>query len=130
MFTISRQTEYALFLINALRGKENPVSLSEISRHSGLSHKFLAKTAVELKIAKILGSKEGIGGGYWLKVDLNKLSLGKVISLFEHKRIVSCFSSKKRLSCARRCRLKRFWKNLEKEFSKQLGEINLAQMFS
>jgi len=130
MFTISRQTEYALFLINALRDKESPVSLSEISRYSGLSHKFLAKTAVELKTAKILGSKEGVGGGYWLKANLNKLSLGKVISLFEHKRIVSCFSGKKRLSCAKCCRLKQFWKNLEREFSKQLDEINLAQMLS
>ena len=132
MFVVSRQTEYALFLINFLKDKDGPVSLSEIARACGLSLRFLAKAAARLKSAKILASKEGAGGGYWLKVNPEKISLWQVISLFEkEKRIVSCFSNKKeKATCMRRCHLKKFWHSFEKELIKKLKQIQVKQILN
>ena len=126
MITVNRQTEYALFLINHLKGKNTPVSLKEICRYSGLSGRFMAKAASGLKGAKILGSKEGAGGGYWLLVDPKKTSLWKIFEIFEsNRRIVSCFDG---TDCMRRCRLKGFWKRLEGDFVKQVKKVTLSEI--
>jgi len=127
MFVVSRETEYAIFLINFLKDKNEPISLSHISRHSGLSRQFLAKVAGRLKSAKILASKEGARGGYWLRASPDKISLWRIFDLCEgDKRIVSCF--KKHSDCVRRCHLRRFWRRLEKDIQRQLKAINLAQI--
>jgi Rrf2 family transcriptional regulator, cysteine metabolism repressor len=126
MITINRQTEYALFLINYLKNGKNPVSLKEVCRHSGLSDRFMAKVAVSLKKEKILGSREGAGGGYWLTADPKKTSLWKIFEIFErNRRIVSCLSGQE---CIRRCRLKSFWKKMEADFSGRIKKINLSEI--
>ncbi len=126
MITVNRQTEYALFLINHLKGEDTPVSLEKICRHSGLSGRFMAKVASGLKKAKMLGSREGAGGGYWLLVDTKKTSLWKIFEIFENnKRIVSCLDGN---DCMRRCRLKGFWKKMESDFIKQIKKVTLSEI--
>jgi Rrf2 family protein len=126
MITVNRQTEYALFLINHLKNEKEPVSLKEICRHSGLSSRFMAKVAVSLKNEKILGSREGAGGGYWLIANPKKTSLWKIFEIFERdRRIVSCLSGN---DCVHRCRLKGFWKKLESDFTKQIKKVSLSEV--
>lgn len=128
MITINRQTEYALFLINHLKDEKEPVSLKEVCRHSGLSARFMAKVAARLKKEKLLGSREGAGGGYWLLANPKKTSLWKIFEVFEKdKRIVSCLNGS---SCVRRCKLKGFWKKLEGDFIKQIKKVNLSEIIN
>ncbi|MCD6226104.1 Rrf2 family transcriptional regulator [bacterium] len=129
MFTLSRQTEYALFLINFLKKKSVPVSLGTISNQFGFSRQFLGRVAGKLKEAGILASKEGKRGGFWLRKDPEKISLGEIISLFEgEKRIVSCLKKNPPPGCLPHCRLRAFWRRLEKSFYHQLQEIKLGEI--
>jgi len=126
MITVNRQTEYALFLINHLKSEKEPISLKEVCRHSGLSTRLMAKVATNLKNEKILGSREGAGGGYWLTIDPKKTSLWRVFEIFENdKRIVSCFNGD---DCVHRCRLKGFWRKLEGDFIRQIKKVNLSEV--
>jgi Rrf2 family protein len=127
MITINRQTEYALFLISYLSGRKKPVPLAEIGQKTNLSPQFLSKVAIQLKKKKILKSKEGRSGGYTLAVKPEKISLARILMIFEaEKRIVSCLEKKK--LCVKNCYLREFWANFEKKLWQQCREISLAEI--
>lgn len=85
MFRISRKGDYALLLLTSLAkiGEGKVVSLKEISRRSNMPYKFVSQIAPQLVEAGILGSKEGVGGGYFLARDPGSVSIGRVLELME-----------------------------------------------
>lgn len=85
MLKISRKGDYGLLLLTYLasRGKGEIVSLRQISRASKMPYKFLSQIAPLLVEAGILGSKEGAGGGYYLKRKPSEISVGDVLEVLE-----------------------------------------------
>jgi Rrf2 family cysteine metabolism transcriptional repressor len=82
---ISRKGEYGLILLTALaqEGEGKPVSLREISRKRRMPYKFLSQIAPALVEAGILGSKEGVGGGYFLAREPSSINIGEVLEILE-----------------------------------------------
>ncbi len=78
---LSKKTKYALKALGYLAGKfgEGPVLISEISRRRKIPIKFLETILLELKQAKILDSKKGKGGGYYLIQSPKKTNLATAI---------------------------------------------------
>ncbi|OGY17103.1 MAG: hypothetical protein A2785_00615 [Candidatus Chisholmbacteria bacterium RIFCSPHIGHO2_01_FULL_49_18] len=85
MLRISRKGDYALLLLTALAqaGMGEVVSLKKISQTRNMPYKFLSQLAPLLVDAGILGSKEGVGGGYFLARNPQQISVGKVLELIE-----------------------------------------------
>lgn len=85
MLKISRRGDYALLLLTALaqRRKGQAISLRVIARERKMPYKFLSQIAPLLVEAGILGSKEGVRGGYFLARDPRSVSIGKVLELLE-----------------------------------------------
>jgi Rrf2 family protein len=78
---LSKKTQYALKALGYLAAKygEGPVLISEISRKKKIPIKFLETILLELKQAKILDSKKGKGGGYYLSQPPKKITLATAI---------------------------------------------------
>ncbi|AWM15119.1 Rrf2 family transcriptional regulator [Flavobacterium sp. NRK F10] len=82
---ISKKTKYA---INALvylakNKEEQPISVSKIANEQNIPLKFLESILVELKNARILNSKKGKYGGYFLNGTPDEIHMAKVMRLFD-----------------------------------------------
>jgi Rrf2 family protein len=85
MLKISRKGDYGLLLLTALAqaGEKEVVSLRKIARERKMPYKFLSQIAPLLVEAGILGSKEGVGGGYFLARNPGSISVGEVLEVLE-----------------------------------------------
>jgi Rrf2 family protein len=63
---LSNRTKYAIKALVALGRKEKPMIISEIAEQEHIPKKFLEAILLDLKKQGILGSKIGLGGGYYL----------------------------------------------------------------
>jgi Rrf2 family protein len=80
---LSKKSQYAFKALTYLteRYDKGPVLISEISKKKKIPLKFLENILLELKKAKILDSKKGKGGGYFLQKDPAKVKVATVIRL-------------------------------------------------
>lgn len=85
MLRISRKGDYALLLLTCLAqtGTEKVMSLRVVARDKNMPYKYLSQIAPQLVEAGILGSKEGMGGGYFLVKKPADISVGQVLELME-----------------------------------------------
>ena len=58
--------DYALRLVAYLAEHPGPVSSKKLAQEVGMSRSYLIQLCGRLRDAGIVGSKAGIGGGYWL----------------------------------------------------------------
>lgn len=80
---LSKKSQYAFRALSYLVGKkdEGPILIADIANEKKIPLRFLENILLELKKAEILESKKGKGGGYFLNVDPNQVSLATIIRL-------------------------------------------------
>ena len=80
---LSKRSQYALKALGYLAYKyeQGPVLISEIAVKKKIPLKFLEGILLELKIAGILESKKGKGGGYYLVKHPGKVKVATIIRL-------------------------------------------------
>ena len=80
---LSKKTQYALKALGYLAAKygKGPVLIAEIATNKKIPIKFLETILLELKMAGVLDSKKGKGGGYFLLTHPKNTSLAKAIRL-------------------------------------------------
>ena len=80
---LNKKTQYALQALQYLaEHKDNgPVLISEISSQKNIPLKFLESILLQLKKEGILDSKKGKGGGYYLNLPPQKISLASIIRM-------------------------------------------------
>lgn len=129
MFQISKKADYGVKLVLALAGKRPQVcSLKKIVKEEKLPYRFVSQVAIKLKKAGILGSREGMGGGYFLKKDPKKLSLAEIVRALEgEKRLVACLRS---CGCKLEniCKSKPLWVKLQKDFIEKMESYRVADL--
>ncbi len=76
---ISRKAEYALRALVGLARHGGPLQISELSRVEHIPIKFLEQILLALRNEGYLSSKRGVGGGYTLKLPVDKISVGQVV---------------------------------------------------
>jgi Rrf2 family protein len=88
---LSKHHEYGLraMIFLAARSKSETsqmlVQAREISQAENIPHKFLEHVLLLLKKAGLLGSKMGVGGGYYLSRPANQITLGQIIRALDGK---------------------------------------------
>ncbi len=82
---LSKKTKYAInaLIYIAKQDDNSPVMSSEISTKQHIPKKFLERILLDLKDAKILDSKRGRHGGYFLNKSTEDINLAEVMRLFD-----------------------------------------------
>ncbi len=82
---LSKKCKYAIHALVYLaqRHDQGPVQIQDISDDQHIPKKFLEAILLELRHAKILESKKGKGGGYYLVKDPAEVNLMQVMRLID-----------------------------------------------
>ena len=129
MLKISRKADYGLLLLTILAkaGVGKVVSLKEISRSRRMPYKFLSQIAPTLVNAGILGSKEGVGGGYFLTRSPKDVSVGEVIEFLEGSVMpVACM--REECSCEPYCVQKSVMERMASSFQESMKGYTVADL--
>ena len=99
---ISKKCKYAIHAL-VYMGKEphEKFLIKDISVACRIPKKFLESILLDLKKAGVLGSKQGKGGGYFLRRETSEVNLAEVVRLFDGAiAAVPCATYKFYESCA------------------------------
>lgn len=82
---LSRKTKYGIKALTFLaKSKTNePIQISVIAASENISQKFLESILLTLRKAKILSSKKGKGGGYYLLKKPEEIKIADVYRILE-----------------------------------------------
>lgn len=81
---LSKKCKYAIHaLVHMARTPEEQFLIKDISEACNIPKKFLEAILLDLKRAGILGSKQGKGGGYFLRREPHEVNLAEVVRLFD-----------------------------------------------
>jgi Rrf2 family transcriptional regulator, cysteine metabolism repressor len=128
MLQISKRIQYGLYFLIALScEKENkPISLTKISDQISLPYRFLSQIAGSLKAAKIIDSREGIKGGYFLIKNPREISLLDLVETLDGTLSLIDCQNRKICKDSDNCRLKKVWDKAKGEVETVLRNYNLA----
>ena len=65
------------------RSDDGPILISKIAEDENIPQKFLEAILLKLKKEKILNSKKGRGGGYFLVKELDIINLADILRIFD-----------------------------------------------
>jgi Rrf2 family protein len=99
---LSKKCKYAIHaLVHMAKEPEKKFLIKDISEACNIPKKFLEAILLELKRAGVLGSKQGKGGGYFLRQDPATVNLAEVLRMFDGTiALVSCAAHKFYEPCA------------------------------
>src|SRR5438045_8120958 len=78
---LSMKTRYAIKALIGLARlpHRDPVLISELAKQETIPKKFLELILLDLKAMGILGSRKGKHGGYFLRMNADKVTLGQIV---------------------------------------------------
>jgi Rrf2 family protein len=81
---LSKKCKYAIHaLVHMAKAPEERFLIKEISEACNIPKKFLEAILLDWKRAGVLGSKQGKGGGYFLRRNTDEVNLAEVVRLFD-----------------------------------------------
>lgn len=81
---LSKKCKYAIHaLVHMAKEPEEKYLIKDISEVCNIPKKFLEAILLDMKRAGFLGSKQGKGGGYFLRLKTSEINLTDVIRLFD-----------------------------------------------
>ena len=82
---LSKKCKYAIHALVYLaeRYQQGPVHIQDIAEHERIPKKFLEAILLEMRNAKILHSKKGKGGGYYLYKKPEEVNMVEIIRLMD-----------------------------------------------
>src|SRR6187549_1073125 len=81
---LSKKCKYAIHaLVHMAKDPEEKFLIKDISDACAIPKKFLEAILLDLKRAGVLGSKQGKGGGYFLRRQTSDVNLAEVVRLFD-----------------------------------------------
>jgi len=109
---ITSKGRYAVRVMIELAQNENFISISEISKHQGISVKYLEKIISQLHKANLVTSTKGLNGGYKLNKKPSQISIKEILDATDNKiEVAPCLENK---DCPRiqNCTTVDVWQNL------------------
>jgi Rrf2 family protein len=99
---LSKKCKYAIHaLVHMAKQPKDQFLIKDISEACRIPRKFLEAIMLDLKRAGILGSKQGKGGGYFLRKETADVNLADIVRLFDGAiAVVPCATHKFYEACA------------------------------
>jgi Rrf2 family protein len=81
---LSKKCKYAIHaLVHMAKEPEEKYLIKDISEACNIPKKFLEAILLDMKRTGMLGSKQGKGGGYFLRRKTSEINLAEVVRLFD-----------------------------------------------
>ncbi|MGI9133874.1 MAG: RrF2 family transcriptional regulator [Rhodoferax sp.] len=130
---LTQWSDYSLRVLMycaASQGRQQPVTISEISESHGISRSHLTKVVQQLATLGWLETTRGRGGGTRLLVPAEQLSLGTVVRATETDfTLVECFDARSNLCrMSQHCGLKGVLGKANAAFLAELDAVTLADL--
>lgn len=133
---LSKKCKYAIHALVYLaeRHGQGPVQIGEIADQQKIPKKFLEAILLELRNGRILNSKKGKGGGYYLQRNPEDINLTEVIRLTNGPiALLPCVSLNFYESCEecvneKNCTIRTTFLTIRDETLKILSESSLAAL--
>ncbi len=122
---------YGLRAMIYLAEKNEVCSVKEIAEEKDISPYYLEKILSKLKDKKLLKSKKGKAGGYFLAYPAKKIKVGEIIRILEKEiTTASCVSEENQQSCPhfKSCQARTIWRKIQKQINSVLNSITLADL--
>jgi len=110
-------------------GEAHP--LKKIAQQERISFDYLEKIISQLEKEKLVNSKRGVTGGYFLAKPPSKMKVGEIIRVLESSTSsVKCTGKKGKYVCPMEkcCLAKSFWKKIQKTLNTALDSMTLADL--
>ena len=123
---ISKKAEYGLTaMVHLAKNKNNKaISIRQISNIEGVPFEFLSKIFSSLEKGKLVTSRHGANGGYFLAKSPAKIAIIDIIELLEDINTVNCRMCLR----SKKCLAKNVWSKIDKAINKTLNSITLADL--
>lgn len=128
---ISTKGRYALRIMTDLakNGKDNYVSLKDVSARQGVSVKYLEKIIAKLNRAGYLNTQRGTSGGYKLAKDPSEYSIGDILRATEGDLSpTDCVSNDSKCNLIGKCKTYTFWKGLDDAITDYVNSKTLKDL--
>jgi Rrf2 family protein len=132
MFSIHKESDYALITVSSLRNRDDFVSITELVSETKMPRRFLARITADLVRHRILVSREGRMGGYKLAKKLKDINLYDFLSIFEKNiSVVRCVEKGYICNCKDSCKHHSFFADkLSRIIASQLKKWTLEDVFN
>ena len=115
----------------ALHGGDQPTSVRDIAERTGLPQPYLEQILLALKGAGLVRSKRGVGGGYVLARQPEKLTLGQVVAAVDGPIVVGGFGEPHAGGACNhegQCALLSVWAEVGEHMRVHLDSFTIADM--
>lgn len=127
---LSTNTRYAIRLIYELYQVKLPLPIASLAERINVSNKIIEQIHSVLKLQGVTDAIIGANGGIRLIRNLDAISLGEMIALFDDGvRFVVCFGNKAN-NCPRQsvCETQSVWKTISDRIQHELNSVSLADI--
>lgn len=127
--TRERYSLRMMMAIAKLSSETKPVGLNEVSRHSGISRRYLEQLVPALKNAGLLRALSGRGGGYMLAKKVDEIKLGDIlVAAIGPIAVTECAVGAGDCLQADYCNCKGLWELINYKIVQILSEYTLADL--
>ncbi len=113
----------------AVNYKKGPVSLRILASRQDISVKYMEQLIPLLKVAGLIRSVRGAGGGYTLSRDAHQIKLRDIIDALEGSIFpVDCVDNPETCDRVERCVTFGIWKEIQDTVNNMLDSLTLADM--
>lgn len=133
---LSKKTKYAInALVYLAKHQENsPIPIGQIAEKQNIPHKFLETILLDLKNARILNSKKGKYGGYYLNQRPEQIHMAEIMRLFDGAvALVPCVTYRFYERCEecideKNCGIRQVFMEIRNETVRRLKNATLANI--
>ncbi len=128
MFQVPAKTQYAIRALVHLAqsGGDNAARIASVQQ---ISPKYLEGILNQLKLAGLVVSDRGRGGGYRLARNASEIGMKEVVSAMEGElRPVECVDNSNVCSMGAFCMPRKFWLGLKDSVESYLSSVNLGDL--
>jgi Rrf2 family iron-sulfur cluster assembly transcriptional regulator len=124
---VSTRGDYAAraLLSLALHGSDRPTSVKEIAERTNLPQPYLEQILLAVKGAGLVVSKRGVGGGYVLAREAERITLAQIIDAVEGPQLPL---DEHPDHCEGHCVLQEVWVCVSDETRRMLEQFTLADL--
>lgn len=115
----------------AINAKDKKVSIKSISERQGISENYLEQIIALLKKNGFVKSSRGATGGYSLKLEPDKISVGDILRALEGDlNPVDCVTVNEDKTCEESefCATKFLWKRISDSINEVVNQITLQEL--
>lgn len=129
---LGTRAKYTLRLmmgIGRLTERRPRVSLGDVSKHCGISRRYLDQLVVSLRNSDLLRGRSGRRGGYCLSRPADEIKIGEIIAAAIGPITISeCVSKPDTCLQSEFCQCRLLWRLIDRRINEVLNEYSLADL--